>query len=275
MCKTLAFSPCPNDTFIFDAMVHHKIPTEPYCYEVSYLDVQQLNNAAKNYQFDITKLSYFAASQLLDKYQILTSGSALGFGCGPLLISLKNYTTDDLKNLKIAIPGKNTTANFLLQYAFHEAVHTEEMLFSDIEDAVITGRVDAGLIIHENRFTYYKKELQKIADLGEIWEDKTGFPIPLGCIAVKRNLPVEEKRAINHHIRESIRFAFQNPEDSTSYVKCYSQELDDDVIKAHINLYVNAYSEDLGTTGKNTILHMFEKIGLSPNNLNEDWIFVS
>lgn len=275
MCKTLAFSPCPNDTFIFDAMVHHKIETEPYCYEVSYLDVQQLNIAAKNNQFDITKLSYFAASQLLDQYQILTSGSALGFGCGPLLISLKNYSTDDLKNIKIAIPGKNTTANFLLQYVFPEAVDTVEMLFSDIEDAVIEGKVDAGLIIHENRFTYFNKGLQKIADLGEIWEQKTGFPIPLGCIAVKRNIPDEEKRAINHHIKESIRFAFQHPESSKSYVKCHSQELDDDVIKAHINLYVNQYSEDLGPVGKNTIYHMFEKTGLPIEKLREDWIFVS
>jgi len=274
MTLSLAFSPCPNDTFIFDALVHHKIDTAGFDFLVSYLDVQQLNLAAANGKHDITKLSYFAASRLLDQYQILSSGGALGFGCGPLLISQKNYSLEDLRELKIAIPGKNTTANFLLQYALPGELQTEEYLFSDIENAVLEEKVDAGLIIHENRFTYENKGLHKIIDLGEYWENQTGHPIPLGCIAVRRTMDENLKKQINDIIRASVEYAWQHPGSGREYIKCHSQELEDSVINAHIDLYVNAYSADLGTTGKKAVLHMFEKAGLSGDYLDEKRVFV-
>ena len=274
MTLSLAFSPCPNDTFIFDALVHHKIDTAGLDFSVSYLDVQQLNLAAANGKHDITKLSYFAASRLLDQYQILSSGGALGFGCGPLLISQKNYALEDVRELKIAIPGKNTTAFFLLNYAFPGISHVEEYLFSDIENAVLEGKVDAGLIIHENRFTYENKGLRKIVDLGEYWENQTGHPIPLGCIAVKRSMDENLKKQINDIIRASVEYAWQHPGSGREYIKCHSQELEDSVIDAHIHLYVNDYSADLGQVGKKAVLHMFERADLTRASLNEAWLFV-
>jgi 1,4-dihydroxy-6-naphthoate synthase len=274
MTLSLAFSPCPNDTFIFDALVHHKIDTAGLDFSVSYLDVQQLNLDAAIGKYDITKLSYFAASRLLDQYQILSSGGALGFGCGPLLISKKNYALEEVRDLKIAIPGKNTTANFLLQYALPGGLHTEEYLFSDIENAVLEGKVDAGLIIHENRFTYENKGLQKIVDLGEYWEKQTGHPIPLGCIAVRRSMGDGLKNQLNNLIRSSVGYAWQLPGSGRDYIKCHSQELEDSVIDAHINLYVNAYSADLGPTGKKAVLHMFERAGVPREFLNEKRVFV-
>lgn len=274
MTLALAFSPCPNDTFIFDALVHHKIDTAGLDFSVSYLDVQQLNLDAAIGKHDITKLSYFAASRLLDQYQILSSGGALGFGCGPLLISKKNYALEDVRELKIAIPGKNTTAFFLLKYAFPGISHVEEYLFSDIEQAVLEGKVDAGLIIHENRFTYENKGLRKIIDLGEYWENQTGHPIPLGCIAVKRSMDENQKKQINNIIRASVDYAWQHPDSGRDYIKCHSQELEDSVIDAHIHLYVNEYSADLGHTGKKAVLHMFEKAGLSKDYLDEKRVFV-
>lgn len=274
MTLSLAFSPCPNDTFIFDALVHHKIDTAGFDFSVSYLDVQQLNLDAAIGKHDITKLSYFAASRLLDQYQILSSGGALGFGCGPLLISKKHYALEDVRDLKIAIPGKNTTANFLLQYALPGELHAEEYLFSDIENAVLDGEADAGLIIHENRFTYENKGLQKIVDLGEYWEKQTGHPIPLGCIAVRRSMDNVLKIQLNNLIRSSVGYAWQHPESGRDYIKCHSQELEDSVIDAHINLYVNAYSADLGPTGKKAVLHMFERAGVLPDLLDEKKIFI-
>lgn len=259
MNLTLGFSPCPNDTFIFDALVNKRIDTEGLELDVQLGDVETLNNKAFNGELDITKLSYHAFAYVADKYQLLHSGSALGKNCGPILISkseIKNLK-EEIGIKKIAIPGKFTTANFLLGIAFPEAKNKVEMVFSDIESAVLTREVDAGLIIHENRFTYEKKGLKKLIDLGEFWETKTGLHIPLGGIAIRKSLPLEIKRKVEKLIRKSIEYAFANPEAGKEYIKCHSQEMADDVIKSHINLYVNKYSLNLGEEGEVAVKKLY------------------
>lgn len=254
---SIGFSPCPNDTFIFDALVHNKINTEGLDINVYLGDVEDLNNKAFNNELDITKISYHAYGYLTDNYVLLNSGSALGKGCGPLLICKPNTEYSTLNNLKIAIPGKYTTANFLLSIAHPEAQNKTELLFSDIENAVISGKVDAGLIIHENRFTYKEKGLEKIIDLGEYWEKKTEALIPLGGIIIKRYLPKEIIKKVNRLIRKSIEFAFSNPSEPLAYMQKHSQEMEEEVMRQHVELYVNKYSIDLGTEGKEAITQMF------------------
>ena len=254
---SIGFSPCPNDTFIFDALIHHKIDTEGLDFEVYLGDVEDLNQKAFNNELDITKLSYHAYGYLTENYVLLDAGSALGAGCGPLLITKPTTLHPSLNTLKIAIPGKYTTANFLLSIAYPEAINKVEMLFSDIEDAVLSGKVDAGLIIHENRFTYQQKGLEKIVDLGEFWEQTTGSLIPLGGIVIKRSLPLETIQKINKLLRKSIEFAFENPDSPLAYMQCNAQEMDKKVMMQHVELYVNKYSIDLGIEGKSAITKMF------------------
>ena len=254
---TLGFSPCPNDTFIFDALIHHKIDTEGFDFEVYLGDVEDLNNKAFNTELDITKLSYHAYGYLTANYVLLDSGSALGKGCGPLLVKSEKVQSKRIEEISIAIPGKYTTANFLLSIAHPEATNKVEMLFSDIENAVINGEVDAGLIIHENRFTYQDKGLEKIIDLGEFWEENTGALIPLGGIVMKRNLPTTTILAFNKLLRKSIEYAFKNPQSPLNYMKEHSQEMDERVMMQHVELYVNKYSIDLGIEGKNSISQLF------------------
>ena len=256
---SLGFSPCPNDCFIFDAMIHHKIDTEGLQFEVIMEDVEALNQKAFRAELDITKLSYHAFAYLTKPYQLLNAGSALGNNCGPILISNSGFEISDLPNSTIAIPGKCTTANFLLSLAFPDSKNKVEMLFSDIEDAVISGKADAGLIIHENRFTYQQKGLKKIIDLGEYWETLTKAPIPLGGIVIKRNLSDDLKNKINRLLRKSVEYAFANPKSSLNFVKIHAQELSEEVIYKHIDLYVNNYSIDLGVEGKRAILLLFDK----------------
>lgn len=270
MKLTLGYSPCPNDTFIFDAMIHQRIDTEGLEFEVHLGDVEQLNQKAFANELNITKLSYHAYAYLISNYALLTSGSALGNNCGPLLIAKTAIPKEALNNKKIAIPGKYTTANFLLSLAFPKAQQKQEMLFSDIEQQVLEEQVDAGLIIHENRFTYQDKGLVKLIDLGEWWEQTTQLPIPLGGIVVQRQLPLEVQQRINRVLRRSIEFAFENPEASLPYVRAHAQEMDLAVIQQHIALYVNDFSVDLGTKGKAAIQHLFDtavQVGLieSPN----------
>lgn len=254
---TIGFSPCPNDTFIFDALIHHKIDTEDLAFDVYLGDVEDLNQKAFNNELDITKLSYHAYGYLTKNYVLLDSGSALGAGCGPLLITNPTTPHSPLSTLKIAIPGKYTTANFLLSIAHPEATNKVEMLFSDIEDAVLSGKVDAGLIIHENRFTYQQKGLKKIIDLGEYWEKTTSSLIPLGGIVMKRNLPTETIYKINRLLRKSIEYAFENPDSSLAYMQSHAQEMNKKVMMQHVDLYVNKYSIDLGIDGKEAITKMF------------------
>ncbi len=269
---SIGFSPCPNDTFIFDALVHHKINTEGLDFEVYLGDVEDLNNKAFNNELDITKISYHAFGYLTDNYVLLNSGSALGKGCGPILVRFKDNKNIDLKTCKIAIPGKYTTANFLLSIAHPEATNKVKMLFSDIENAVLNGVVDAGLIIHENRFTYKSKGLEKIFDLGEYWEDTTGALIPLGGIIIKRTIPIETIKKVNRLIRKSIEFAFANPNEPLPYMKKHSQEMDENVMRQHVELYVNKYSIDLGLTGRDAITQMFnlaQQKGIIPTISNQ------
>ena len=272
---TIGFSPCPNDTFIFDALVHHKIDTEGLDFDVYLGDVEDLNNKAFNKELDITKISYHAYGYLTDNYVLLDSGSALGKGCGPLLIqnSESNIQNDkDLINATIGIPGKYTTANFLLSIAHPNATNKVELLFSDIENAVLSGEVDAGLIIHENRFTYQEKGLKKIIDLGEYWEKNTGKLIPLGGIIIKRDLPEETIHKVNRILRKSIEYAFANPDSPLAYMQENAQEMDAAVMMQHVELYVNKYSIDLGVAGKDAITQMFnlaQQKGIIPKISNQ------
>ena len=265
MKLTLGFSPCPNDTFIFDALVHHKIDTEGLEFELVFSDVEQLNKWAFQGKLDITKLSYNAFTHCVNDYILLDSGSALGNNCGPLLIKKPN--TILTKESKIAIPGKYTTANMLLSIAFPENQNKVEILFSEIENQVLEGIVDAGLIIHESRFTYKDKGLNKVSDLGEFWETQTGLPIPLGGIVVKNELPFSEQKKIERVLRKSVEYAFKNPNSSADFVKSHSQEMEKEVVNAHIALYVNDYSISLGEKGKNAVKLLFEKTGNPSNNI--------
>lgn len=263
MKLTLGFSPCPNDTFIFDALIHHKIDTEGLDFEVFYEDVETLNQKAFRGELDITKLSYHAFAYVADKYVLLDAGSALGFGVGPLLISdveisISDLQNNQIRNPKIGIPGKYTTANFLLRLAFPEANNKVELVFSDIESAVLEDRVDIGLIIHENRFTYQEKGLKKIIDLGDYWEKTTGCAIPLGGIVANRKLPLDVQHKINRVLRRSVEFAFANPKSGLEFIRQHAQEMSEEVMYKHIDLYVNQYSVDLGAEGRKAIKLLFD-----------------
>lgn len=257
MTLSLGFSPCPNDTFIFDALVNQKIDTEGLAFETVLEDVETLNQWALNGNLDITKLSFPAFFQSLDKYVLLNSGSALGKGVGPLLISKNKTGSVSIELSSIAIPGENTTANVLLGFAFPDAKKKVPMLFSEIEDAVVSGKTDVGVIIHENRFTYQQKDLHKVMDLGEYWEQKMKVPIPLGGIAVKKNIESNIQLKVDSLIRKSVEYAFGNYPFITDYVKGHSQTMSEDVMRQHIELYVNNYSLDLGTDGKKAIAILY------------------
>lgn len=256
---SLGFSPCPNDCFIFDALVHEKIDTQGIDFAVVMEDVEALNNRAFKQELDITKLSYHAFIYLTHHYALLNSGSALGFNCGPLLVKDSKSKIQSIDTASIAIPGKYTTANFLLSLAFPDAKNKKEILFSDIEGAVLSHKVDAGLLIHENRFTYEEKGLEKIIDLGEFWDSLIHAPIPLGGIVVKRSIDVKLQKTIDSLIKQSVEFAFANPESCMDFVKQHAQEMSEEVMKKHIALYVNDFSINLGNIGKNAIQLLFDK----------------
>jgi 1,4-dihydroxy-6-naphthoate synthase len=267
MKLSLGFSPCPNDTFIFDAMIHQKIDTEGLEFEVFYEDVETLNQKAFKAELDITKLSYHAYAYLTEKYVLLHAGSALGFGVGPLLIceNEEYSSTDGYENLKlqssglsIGIPGKYTTANFLLSLAFPDAKNKLEMKFFEIESALLNQKIDLGVIIHENRFTYQEKGLIKIIDLGEYWENLTQGPIPLGGIMIKRDLPDNVKQKVNRIIKRSVQYAFDHPLEGMDFICSLSQEMSKEVIKKHIDLYVNQFSLDLGDVGRKAVETFFD-----------------
>lgn len=261
MTLTLGYSPCPNDCFIFDAIVHRRIDLEGLEFDVHLADVEALNRAAFAGEADITKLSYHAYAYCVDRYVLLDAGSALGRNCGPLLISKRPVSQHDVAGgeLRIAIPGRYTTANFLLGLAFPAATRTSELLFSDIEQAVLDDRFDAGLIIHENRFTYEARGLRKIVDLGEFWEGETGAPIPLGGIVMSRAIPDDMKHAVNRVIRRSVEYAFANREASLPYVREHAQEMSEEVMYKHIDLYVNQFSVDLGREGRAAVELLFKR----------------
>lgn len=254
---TLGFSPCPNDTFIFDAMLHGKVDTEGLDFEVFMEDVENLNRRAFAGEIAVTKLSYHAFAHLTHRYALLHAGSALGRGCGPLLVARQPMSEADISSARIAIPGRMTTANFLLSLAYPAAHRREETLFSDIEDAVLDGRADAGLIIHENRFTYQQRGLVRLLDLGEYWEGNTGLPIPLGGIVINRDLSRETREKVNRVLRRSVEYAFAHPEDVMPFVRAHAQSMDDTVMQAHIHLYVTKHTIDLGDDGRQAVREMF------------------
>ncbi len=256
---SLAFSPCPNDTFIFDALVNKKIDTEDFEFDVLLEDVQTLNQLALQNKIDISKISYGVLPLITDNYFLLNSGGALGKGVGPLLIAKSKLQIEDLANKKIAIPGKNTTAHMLFSLAFPNAKNKVFKIFNEIEDAVLNGEVDAGVIIHENRFTYQDKGLIKLIDLGDYWETQTQSPIPLGGIVAKKSLNKSTIKKIDALIRKSVEYSFKNNyEELSDYVKQHAQEMSEEVMRKHIDLYVNNFSVDLGEAGKNAVLKLME-----------------
>ncbi len=254
----LGFSSCPNDTFIFDAMIHGKIDTEGLDFELIIEDVEELNRRAFKAELDVTKISFNAYTRLVNNYILLDAGAALGENCGPLIISKNPTSIKDLKDKVIAIPGINTTANLLLTLAFSEYKNKKEMLFSDIEEAVLNNEADAGLIIHESRFTYEDKGLNKVLDLGEYWESKTNTPTPLGGIIAKRSLGKELILKINRVLKRSVEYAFDNPKSGIDFIRKHSQEMSEEVMYKHIGLYVNHYSLNLGEEGKNAVRVLFQ-----------------
>ena len=261
MTLSLGFSPCPNDCFIFDAIVHERIDLEGLTFAVRMADVEALNRSAFAGEADVTKLSYHAYAYCASDYVLLDAGSALGRNCGPLLVSKRTITRAEVAagKLRIAIPGKYTTANFLLGLAFPAAQNKTELVFSAIEPALLADACDAGLLIHENRFTYEARGLKKIIDLGEFWESETGAPIPLGGIVVKRGLPDEVKHAVNRVLRRSVEYAFAHREASLPFVRAHAQEMSEEVMCRHIDLYVNQYSVDLGDEGRRAVRVLFDK----------------
>ncbi len=257
---TIGFSPCPNDTFIFDALVNNKIDTEGFEFETVLEDVQTLNKWAIEKKLDISKISYGVLPLVLKDYKVLNSGGALGKGVGPLLISKREITDlpDAIENMSVAIPGVNTTAHMLFSYTFPAAKNKRFLVFNEIEDAVLTGKADAGVIIHENRFTYQDKGLIKLMDLGEYWEKATGAPIPLGGIIVKKEMDKDVQQKLDRLIRKSVEYSFSKYPEISSYISSHSQEMSEDVMRKHIDLYVNNFSIDLGEEGKQAVKKLLE-----------------
>ncbi len=289
MKLTLGFSPCPNDTFIFDALVNKKIDTEDLEFEVVLEDVETLNQWALAGKLDITKLSFPAFFQSADTYVLLNTGSALGQGVGPLLISNENSAirNEEVENYLIALPGKYTTANLLFNFAFPDAKNKTFMRFDKIEDFVLAGSSETplsegivgarvlGVIIHENRFTYREKGLHKVLDLGEYWESNMKLPIPLGGIAISQDIKRSVAEKVDRLIRKSVEFAFSNYPLITDYVRQHSQTMSEDVMRQHIDLYVNNYSLDLGEEGKKAIKKLQQVFtDINPGNDPFDQLFL-
>lgn len=253
----IGFSPCPNDTFIFEAMVEGKIDTGNLQFEAVMEDVQTLNEWALHQTLPVTKLSYGVLPYVSDRYDLLSSGSALGRGAGPLLIA-KGVFNGTIENTVIAIPGEHTTAHFLFSSAFPEATHKVFMRYDEIEDFVLSGK-GLGVIIHENRFTYQQKGLHLLQDLGIIWEKATGLPIPLGGIVINKTMPIEIKHAVNDCIRRSLAYAWAQMPQVSQMVIENAREMEEEVMRAHIHLYVNSFTEQLGEQGIQAVRH-FEQI---------------
>ncbi len=255
MNLTLGFSPCPNDTFIFDALVNKKIDTVGFDFSVSLEDVQTLNDWAINGKLDISKISYGVLPLLTKHYKVLNSGGAMGKGVGPLLIARSPVANLEasINNMTVAIPGLNTTAHLLFSMAFTGTLKKQFLVFNQIEEAVSSGSADAGVIIHENRFTYQDKGLVQLIDLGEYWETATGAPIPLGGIVAKANLPEKIMLQVDRLIRKSVEYSFDHYPELSDYVRLHAQEMNEDVMRKHIDLYVNDFSIDMGATGKKAI----------------------
>lgn len=259
MQLTLGFSPCPNDTFIFDALINKKIDTQGFEFTVMLEDVQTLNEWALQQKLDVSKISYGVLHLVMNDYVLLESGGALGNGVGPLLVAKKQIDINKLDDKLVAIPGKNTTAHVLFSLAFPNAKHKVFKVFNEIEDAVLNNTADAGVIIHENRFTYQDKGLHKLIDLGKFWQKQTQLPIPLGGIIAKKNLDKKIIAQVDALIKASVEYAFKNNyEQLSDYVKCHAQEMNEKVMRRHIDLYANDFSIALGTEGKKAVQKLLE-----------------
>ncbi len=265
MDLSLAYSPCPNDTFIFYALSHARINLGNLRFTTSLADVEQLNQMAAENGPDITKLSYHAWAHVSQDYQLLTAGGALGRGNGPLLVSKQKIYPDEIQHATIAIPGFKTTAFLLLQLAFPGITNVDEYLFSDIPEAVASDQADAGLIIHETRFQYKKMGLSLVSDLGDWWENKTRLPIPLGGIAIRRDLPLEIKIQVNNLIKESIWYSQNHLTQAWPFISKNAKELSEDVILNHIKMFVNNYSLSIGKKGKKAVETLFAKASALDN----------
>jgi len=284
---TLGFSPCPNDTFIFDALVNHKIDTEGWSFDVYLEDVQTLNQWALQGKLDISKISYGVLPLIVDTYTVLNSGGALGKGVGPLLISNTEPPQEEeaiqqmVNTSLIALPGENTTAHFLFAKAFPKAKNKIFLRFNEIENAVLNSLPDGqqvlGVIIHENRFTYQNKGLHKIRDLGNYWEETTGNPIPLGGIVMKKTFGTKLQQQLDRLIRKSLEYAFGHYPQLSDYVKQHSQEMQETVMRQHIDLYVNDYSLQLGTEGRQAVLQLLDtyKIVNRGKKISENEVFLN
>jgi len=266
MQLTLGYSPCPNDTFIFHALSHGLIDV-PFRLQVQHEDVETLNQLARRSVLDLTKISYHAFGHLRDHYCLLHSGGALGRGCGPLVVAQQPLVMSELVDQEIAIPGILTTANLLLQLHGKGYRKLKVMSFDQVMSAVAEGRVAAGVIIHESRFTFAERGLVKVLDLGDWWERETGHPIPLGGILAKRSLGRELVNAVDAAIARSLDYAWAHPQEATDYLRLHAQEMDEAVMRQHIELYVNQYSRDLGSAGIAAVEDLFvraEQRGLIP-----------
>ncbi len=260
MKLTIGFSPCPNDTFIFDALVNQKIDTEGIQFDMKLADVEALNKAAIQNELDITKISYGVLPLVLQNYILLNSGSALGSGVGPLLIANEYNNHWNVAEQTIAIPGENTTAHLLFSMAYPTADKKIFLRYDEIESFVQSGK-GLGVIIHENRFTYADKGLFKIIDLGDYWEKQTNAAIPLGCIVIKRTFDSALQQKIDRLIKKSIEYAFENDAVLNDFIQCNAQEMSEEIMRKHINLYVNDYSLSLGEKGLaavNQLMNVYE-----------------
>lgn len=256
MHYSLAYSPCPNDCFIFYALAHGKVAPE-INWDIRLEDVEALNQLARKNILDVSKISYHAYAHLMNDYVMLPAGGALGRGVGPLIVT--KASLDSLSNKRVAIPGGLTTANLLLKLSQPDDVNIVNLRYDQIMPAVARGEVDAGLIIHESRFTYPEHGLQKFLDVGEWWESTTGLLLPLGGIIAKRSLDQETLQKINTVIRASLEYAYQHPEQTQDYVAAYAQEMSPQVRQKHIDLYVNEYSLDVGKAGKAAVKELFRR----------------
>ncbi len=264
---TLGFSPCPNDTFMFYPLVHGLVNTEGLTYREQLEDVETLNLMALTGELDVSKVSYHALGHIRDQYALLRSGSALGRGCGPLLVAVAKIDPADLRGKTIAVPGRFTTALLLLRLFDPALENFIIMPFNEIVEAVSSGSVDAGLIIHESRFTYQESGLHKLLDLGEWWEGETGLPIPLGGIVAKRSLGAEVIGTVEHALKAGIDYARTHPDEAASYIGEHAQEMSPEVCAAHIGLYVNDFSAELGDEGVcaiSCLLQRAEQAGIIP-----------
>ncbi len=257
MKLTLGFSPCPNDTFIFEAMVHGRVDTEGLEFDWFLADVEELNRRAADGSIDVTKMSFHAYANTAEQFLILDAGSALGRSNGPLVVSKRKIRPDELDEAVIAIPGKMTTANLLFSIFWPKATRKREYLFSDIPEAVLSGKADVGLIIHETRFTYRSMGLSLVADTGFLWEETTGLPVPLGCIAVNRKIDEDTAAKVDRAIWRSIEYARTSPDESVDFIRKHARETEADVTREHIKLYVNSFSLSLGEEGRAAIKRLF------------------